>query len=154
MPEDKFKKIFSRNLLYYMKKNNKTQSDIVTDLGINKSAISTWVNGTRLPRMDKVDMLARYFHIRRSDLIEEHPLELDPNAPLDPRLVQIAKQLCRQDPVVLDVYDSEDKGKLVDYAELLYRAQDSRHLATAAHSSSGKVRPETMAQMEDDDLWK
>ncbi|HIX25271.1 MAG TPA: helix-turn-helix domain-containing protein [Candidatus Lachnoclostridium avicola] len=54
-----------------MSLNRKTQSDIINDLGYNKSAVSTWCNGTRLPRMDKVDALAKYFGINRSDLIEE-----------------------------------------------------------------------------------
>ena len=40
-----------------MEKNNKSQIDIINDLGFNKSAVSTWYNGTRLPRMDKVDEL-------------------------------------------------------------------------------------------------
>ena len=51
--------------------NGKSQKDLITDLGFNKSAVSTWCNGTRLPRMDKVETLARYFGINRSDLIEE-----------------------------------------------------------------------------------
>ncbi len=51
--------------------NGKSQTDLINDLGFNKSAVSTWCNGTRLPRMDKVEMLARYFSINRSDLIEE-----------------------------------------------------------------------------------
>lgn len=71
MGEDFYKKIFSKNLRYYMNLNNKTQIDLINDLKINKSAISTWCNGTRLPRMDKVDMLAKYFGINCSDLIEE-----------------------------------------------------------------------------------
>lgn len=71
MGEDYYKKIFSKNLKYYMHLRGKTQVDIIKDLGINKSAISTWCNGTRLPRMDKVDALAQYLHINRSDLIEE-----------------------------------------------------------------------------------
>ena len=71
MNEDYYKKIFSNNLKYYMSVNNKSQIDIINDLGINKSAISTWCNGTRLPRMDKVDALAKYLHCKRSDLIEE-----------------------------------------------------------------------------------
>ncbi|MCI8282414.1 MAG: helix-turn-helix transcriptional regulator [Lachnospiraceae bacterium] len=54
-----------------MKKNEKTQSDLINDLGFNKSAVSTWCNGTRLPRMDKVELLAQYFKISRSDLMEE-----------------------------------------------------------------------------------
>ena len=71
MPEEIYKKIFSKNLNSYMEINGKTQSDLVNDLGFNKSAVSTWCNGTRLPRMDKVEALAQYFHINRSDLIEE-----------------------------------------------------------------------------------
>ena len=71
MPEEVYRKIFSRNLIHYMEMNGKTQTDLINDLGFNKSAVSTWCNGTRLPRMDKVDALAKYFKINRSDLIEE-----------------------------------------------------------------------------------
>lgn len=71
MPEEIYKKIFSKNLNHYMEINQKTQTDIINDLGFNKSAVSTWCNGTRLPRMDKVEALAKYFGINRSDLIEE-----------------------------------------------------------------------------------
>ncbi len=73
MPEEIYKKIFSKNLNYYMELNGKNQSDLINDLGFNKSAVSTWCNGTRLPRMDKVEALAKYFGINRSDLIEEKP---------------------------------------------------------------------------------
>lgn len=72
LDENLYKKIFSKNLRYYMELNNKNQVDIINDLGFNRSAVSTWVNGSRLPRMDKVDALAKYFHIKRSDLIEKH----------------------------------------------------------------------------------
>ena len=71
MSDELYKRIFSKNLRYYMELNHKTQVDIINDLGFDKSAVSTWVNGTRLPRMDKVDALAKYLGIRRSDLIEE-----------------------------------------------------------------------------------
>ena len=71
MSDELYKKIFSSNLRKYMSLNNKTQVDLINDLGFNKSAVSTWCNGTRLPRMDKVDALAKYFAIRRSDLIED-----------------------------------------------------------------------------------
>lgn len=71
MGEDYYKTIFSKNLKKYMELNGKTQIDLINDLGFNKSSVSTWCNGTRLPRMDKVDALAKYFGISRSDLIEE-----------------------------------------------------------------------------------
>lgn len=76
MSEDSYQKIFSKNLNYYMALNNKSQTDLVNDLGFNKSAVSTWCNGTRLPRMDKVEVLAKYFNINRSDLIEEKESEI------------------------------------------------------------------------------
>ena len=71
MSEDKFKAIFSKNLRYYMNLKHKTQIDIINDLGINRGTVSSWVNGLRLPRMEKVELLARYFGVRRSDLIED-----------------------------------------------------------------------------------
>ncbi len=71
MSDDIYKKIFAKNLNYYMQKLGKTQTDIINDLNINKSAISTWCNGARLPRMDKVQMLADYFKVEKSDLLEE-----------------------------------------------------------------------------------
>ena len=58
--DEKYKKIFSKNLNYYMNLKGKTQTDIINDLDINKSAISSWCNGSRLPRMNKVELLANY----------------------------------------------------------------------------------------------
>lgn len=70
--ENEYKKIFSKNLNYYMNLKNKTQTDIISDLDINKSAISSWVNGTRLPRMSKIELLANYLNINVSDLLSEN----------------------------------------------------------------------------------
>lgn len=67
------KQIFANRLNYYMAKNGKTQSDLVNDLSINKSTISTWCNGTKMPRMGTIQTLADYFSIMKSDLIEEKP---------------------------------------------------------------------------------
>ena len=68
--DEKYKKIFSKNLTYYMKLKGKEQTDIINDLDINKSAISSWCLGTRLPRMNKVELLANYLNVNVSDLIE------------------------------------------------------------------------------------
>lgn len=73
MSENEYKKIFSKNLRYYMNKNNKKQSDLINDLGFSSSTISNWCTGEKLPRMDKVQILADYFHINKSDLLEDKP---------------------------------------------------------------------------------
>lgn len=78
MSEKDYKLIFSKNLRKYMELNQKEQIDLINDLGFNKSAVSTWCNGTRLPRMDKVNALAEYFGINRSDLIEDKSEQKEP----------------------------------------------------------------------------
>lgn len=69
---DENKRIFARNFNYYLTINNKTQADIVQDLHITASTVSDWANGKKYPRVDKMQMLADYFEILKSDLTEEH----------------------------------------------------------------------------------
>lgn len=65
------KNIFAENLNMYMKLNNKTRKQICSDLGFSYYTFSDWVTGKKYPRMDKVERLATYFGIKKSDLIEE-----------------------------------------------------------------------------------
>lgn len=64
------KEIFSRNLKYYMIINNKTRNDVCKDLGFKYTTFTDWYNGNIYPRIDKIEMLANYFRIEKSDLIE------------------------------------------------------------------------------------
>ncbi len=73
MSEEEERRIFSKNLNFYLSKSGKTQTDLINDLGINKSTISTWCKGNKMPRMGKIQMLADYFGIEKSDLIEDKP---------------------------------------------------------------------------------
>lgn len=65
------REIFSKNLKYYMNKNNITQNDLINKFGFSSSTISDWCNGKKYPRIDKIEMLANYFGIEKSDLIED-----------------------------------------------------------------------------------
>ena len=71
MSEDEYKRIFSKNLRYYMELHNKNQMDLMKDLELSSSTVSNWCTGLKLPRMDKIQILADYFGILKSDLIEE-----------------------------------------------------------------------------------
>ena len=71
MLDEKERKIFADNLNFYMNKFNKSQADIVSDLGINKSTISTWCKGAKMPRMGTIQILANYFGVKKSDLVEQ-----------------------------------------------------------------------------------
>lgn len=65
------KNIFATNLKKYMDLNGKSRRDVCEALGFSYYTFSDWVNGKKYPRMDKVEMLANYFGILKSDLIEE-----------------------------------------------------------------------------------
>lgn len=64
------KKIFSENLKYYMTINRKTRVDVCRDLDIPYSTFTDWCNANIYPRIDKIELLANYFDIKKSDLVE------------------------------------------------------------------------------------
>ncbi len=68
--ETDYKKIFAENLNNQLKRHQKTQTDLVNDLHFNKSSVSTWVQGLKFPRMNKIEQLANYFNIEKSDLLD------------------------------------------------------------------------------------
>ena len=83
--------IFPLMLKHYMSENGKSRNDIVRDLGFKYSTIRDWEKGLTVPRMDKVEMLANYFHCTTADLLEE-----------------------KENPTVKDDGISETKRKLIE----------------------------------------
>lgn len=65
------KNIFASNLNRYMEINGKTRRDVSEAIGVSYYTFTDWVKGKKYPRMDKVEKLATYFGILKSDLIEE-----------------------------------------------------------------------------------
>ena len=64
------KEIFAKNLNYYMAINKKSRVDVCKDLDIPYSTFTDWCNANIYPRIDKIEMLANYFDIKKSDLVE------------------------------------------------------------------------------------
>lgn len=73
------KNIFANNLQRQMDRKGVSRNDICNALGISYFTVSDWVNGKKYPRMDKVEMLANYFGILKSDLIEDKKEEETPD---------------------------------------------------------------------------
>lgn len=65
------KNVFAENLNYYMREYGKSRRDVCEALGVSYYTFTDWVKGKKYPRMDKVEMLANYFGILKSDLIEK-----------------------------------------------------------------------------------
>mgnify|MGYP002511534876 CR=1 FL=1 len=64
------KNVFANNLKKQMELKGVSRKDLSEALGISYFTITAWSNGTKYPRMDKVEMLANFFGILKSDLIE------------------------------------------------------------------------------------
>ena len=82
--------------------NKKIQADLINDLGLSSSTISNWCTGLKLPRMDKIQMLANYFNIQISDLLEDKPEGHNISSKdnlyfLDIKLAQLGYTICGND---------------------------------------------------------
>lgn len=65
------REVMGRNITRLMNEAGKTRRDVCKDLGFSYSTFTEWVNGKKYPRIDKIEMLANYFNVEKSDLIEE-----------------------------------------------------------------------------------
>ena len=72
MTTEEYAKIIARNLRRIAYEKGKTQTDISKETGIHIATISSWMNGKRTPKMDKIDLLCNYFGCKRSDIMEPH----------------------------------------------------------------------------------
>ena len=81
--------IFSRNLQRYMEISGKTQKEVAAAIGVSTGTFCDWIKCRTYPRMDKIQLLANYFGIQKSDLVE------DPN---------VKKTISEQDKTVIDLF--------------------------------------------------
>lgn len=86
------KEIFARNLRYYIELSGKTQTQLAQIVGVAQSTFNDWATAKKYPRMDKVEMLANYFGVLKSNLIEDQSGEKEEPA-VDAGLSDNQKQL-------------------------------------------------------------
>ena len=107
------KETFAKNLLYYINKNGVTQRDVAEVVDVSPSTFNEWIKGKKYPRIDKIEKLANYFRIQKSDLIEEHTEKK--NSP-------DKQELTEGERLILVLYDRlpEDKKRLlIEMAQVL-----------------------------------
>lgn len=65
------KEVMSKNLKYYIAKSGKDRRELAKIWGFPYSTVSEWINGRKYPRIDRIETMADYFGILKSDLIED-----------------------------------------------------------------------------------
>jgi transcriptional regulator with XRE-family HTH domain len=69
------KKIMARNIKRYMEQKGVTNQQICEDLGFKYTTFVDWIKANTYPRIGKIEAMADYFGILKSDLIEEKMTE-------------------------------------------------------------------------------
>lgn len=65
------KRIFGQNLTRLLSTNNITQLELSQKMKVAPSSVSSWCNGEKMPRMDKIEWLVEFFQVTKSDLLEQ-----------------------------------------------------------------------------------
>ena len=69
------KEVMAKNLLHHVSRSGRTQKELAAIVGVAPSTFNDWIKAKKYPRIDKIEMLAEYFGILKSDLIEERSPE-------------------------------------------------------------------------------
>ena len=115
MSDNEYAKVIAKNLKRIAAEHEKSQADIARDLHINQGTVSTWMVGTRVPRMDKIDLLCSYFNVNRAEIMEEEPKSHREDVSNDEReLLRLFRSL-----------SPESRLELLSYAQFKAGTQES-----------------------------
>ena len=110
MNDNDQKRIFAQNLNRYLSLSKKSQKEVADAIGVSPQTFNTWCQAIALPRMGKVQKLADYFDIGKSDLIDEK----SPNAMISSRhkgvTINVLGRVAAGIPIeaIEDIIDTEE----------------------------------------------
>ena len=99
------KQVMARNILFYMEQKGVDRMEICDKLGIKYTTFVDWVSAKTYPRIDKIELMANFFGIDKSDLIED-------KEPIPEDLIIINRAAKNMTP--------ENRKKLIDIARAAF----------------------------------
>lgn len=109
------KEIFANNLNFYMEKKGVDRNTLCADLNLKYTTVRDWLKGITYPRIGKIELLANYFNINKSDLIENKATTTQPSDSLLEAITNTAMQL-----------NTENKKTVLRTSEELLETQMSK----------------------------
>ncbi len=100
------KEVMAKNIQFYMDKYEKTRQDMCDALGVKYTTFTDWVKGKSYPRIDKIELMANYFGISKSDLVEERLA----NSPSKGVEINVLGRVAAGIPIeaITDIIDTEE----------------------------------------------
>jgi len=102
------KQIMAGNIKRYMDAKGVTNQQLCADLNFKYTTFMDWINAVTYPRIGKIEAMANYFGVQKSDLIEDKSSE-------------------KEKPAINDGL-TESQRKLIDWAKGLSEDQAAKYL--------------------------
>ena len=134
------KEIFANNLSFYMEQKGVDRNTLCADLDLKYTTVRDWLKGITYPRIGKIELLANYFNINKSDLIENKISTAQPSDSLLEEITNTARKLSPENKKIVlrtseELLDSqkEEETKENEVSEViqLYSYDYYDHAASA-----------------------
>lgn len=112
------KEIFANNLSFYMEQKGVDRNTLCADLDLKYTTVRDWLKGITYPRIGKIELLANYFNINKSDLIENKLSTTQPSDSLLEEITNTARKL-----------NTDNKKNVLRMSEDLLNEQEKRRKA-------------------------
>jgi len=107
MNEDNTSKIIAKNLKRLMDDRELSNVELSEIIGVSESTVGKWLLEKSIPRMGAIEKLANYFHINKSDLLEDRSNAKEIKLDIQPRKIPILGKIAAGTPI-LAVENHED----------------------------------------------
>lgn len=119
MSNNKSKEIFSANLEKLMSSRDVDRNKLCSDLGLKYTTVRDWLKGITYPRIGKIELLADYFGVNKSDLIEDKTQEVkEVKIPTSPLVQKITEKVVN--------LSTPRKQKVLNYANEQLKEQNNK----------------------------
>ncbi|EOB27789.1 cI repressor [Streptococcus pneumoniae 3051] len=151
------KEIFANNLSFYMEQKGVDRNTLCADLDLKYTTVRDWLKGITYPRIGKIELLANYFNINKSDLIENKIFTAQPSDSLLEEITNTARKLNTDNKKIvlqtseelLESQENEEETKINEVSENIIRLDDYRQ--TTYRRVTGVVSAGS-GSIQDDDL--
>ena len=127
MSEDKAKKIFAKNLNYFLDLNQKRKVDLAKYLGCSTGLVTDWCAGKKMPRVNTINEICIWLHIEMADLLIDTSKEQENCYYLNEETKKIA-QTIYDNPDMRSLFDMSSKmspERLKAHIEFMKKLQES-----------------------------
>jgi transcriptional regulator with XRE-family HTH domain len=94
-------KTFAKALTYYLSLRGKTQQDLINDMHYSSSTVSQWCTGKNIPRMDRIEAVATYLGVDKTDLLKDPAIFSKERFTTDPALIS---KLLESKPALYELF--------------------------------------------------